>query len=147
MDKLDKIWSFIDKNHVISLTAYSKGKLWSANLFYAHDMVNKCLWIMTSGDTEHGKLMKENWMVTGTISDQESNVLLLRGIQYIGNIEICEDKAGLICYQKRFPVAKLHKETLWKLTFCRLKYTNNTLGFGYKLNWNKEYERENNNRN
>jgi len=139
---LQEIWKFIQDNHVLSATAVCLEEMWSVNLFYASDHHNDCVWVMTDENTQHGKLMCRNSNISGTISSQEANIHLLKGIQFSGTIELTRDgdeyKNGLKRYQKRFPVAHLRKKTLWKLSFTKIKFTNNTLGFGTKLGWEKE---------
>jgi len=139
---LQEIWKFIQENHVLSTTATWDEELWSVNLFYTSDHYNSCIWVMTDPNTQHGKLMSKNKAISGTISSQEANIHLLKGIQFSGIIELIKDgeeyKNGLKRYQKRFPIAHLHKKALWKLSFTKIKLTNNTLGFGTKLVWEKE---------
>jgi len=139
---LQEIWDFVQDNHVLSATAAWNEELWSVNLFYTSDQNNDCVWVMTDENTRHGEMMSKNNAISGTISSQEANIHLLKGIQFSGTIELINDgntyKEGLKLYQKRFPIAHLHKKALWKLSFIKIKLTNNTLGFGTKLMWEKE---------
>lgn len=136
------IWDFIEANHVIGITTVLDEEMWSASLFYVPDPKKGCVWVMTDENTIHGSLMSSNPRISGTISTQESHIHLLKGIQFSGEIAMLKSgpdyKDGLWLYQQKFPVALVHKKPLWKLSFTKIKYTNNALGFGTKLLWEKE---------
>ncbi len=137
-----KIWNYINTNHVISVSTTWNNEIWSASLFYVSDHIQNCVWVMTDESTMHGAFMSKNNIISGTISSQESNIQKLKGIQYLGNITLInsgdEYENGLRLYQKKFPIAHVHKKALWKLLFTKIKFTNNTLGFGTKLIWERE---------
>lgn len=137
----EAIWSYLLSNHVLSITAYSRNDAWSANLFYAGDPQQDCVYVMSSISTKHGALMKQQPVVSGTISGQEEDMTKLKGIQFLGIATVLPESdcdTALAIYQQRFPIAKHMQETLWKITFTVLKYTDNSLGFGTKLFWQQQ---------
>ncbi|WP_447642080.1 MULTISPECIES: hypothetical protein [Chitinophagaceae] len=132
------IWQYIQANWVVSFTAHLEEKLWSANAFYVTDFERKSLLILSSKETQHGRMLLQNPIVSGTISNQEKNVSALKGLQFSGEMTILENERGDNAFQlycEEFPIAKQMRETVWQLRFSELKYTDNSLGFGTKLYW------------
>jgi len=132
------IWQYIQQNWVVSFTTQQEGKLWSANAFYVADFERKSLIILSSTQTEHGKMLLQNPKVSGTISNQESDIASLKGIQFSGEMYILEGQQSATAFElycQKFPIAKNKPETVWLLRFSLLKYTDNSLGFGTKLYW------------
>ncbi len=137
-EQKEAIWQYILSNHVMSISAWEQDDIWSANLFYAADISQDCVYVMSSKLTHHGQLMQKNGVVSGTISEQTEEVTQLKGIQFLGIATILHDSLiqnAQSVYQQRFPVAKERQETLWKIAFTRLKFTDNSLGFGTKMIW------------
>ena len=138
MDQKTTIWLYLLSNHVLSLSANFEEECWSASLFYAGDPDNNAVYIMTDPATQHGALMLKNPVITGTICDQNADVSSLKGIQFKAFAAITATNDAMALYLERFPVAKKMAGTLWKINFTVLKYTDNSLGFGTKLIWNKD---------
>ena len=137
-EQKEAIWQYILSNHVMSISAWEQEDSWSANLFYAADILQDGVYVMTSKLTHHGQLMQKNAVVSGTISEQTEDLTQLKGIQFLGIATILPGgliQNALSVYQQRFPEAKERQETLWKIAFTRLKFTDNSLGFGTKMNW------------
>ncbi len=98
-------------------------------------------WIMTEPDTRHGELMLQNSQVAGTVNGQPRSVLLIKGVQYRGRITRLEEeteKVARAAYQKRFPVSRKVSAPLWEITLDEMKMTDNALGFGKKIAWQRE---------
>nr|WP_250317771.1 hypothetical protein [Rosenbergiella nectarea] len=115
-------------------------EFWAANCFYALDSENISFWLMTEPSTQHGRLMVASPLVVGTVSAQTASVSQLQGVQFQGVITLAEGdvgQRGLEAYQQRFPIAKQKSAPLWQLTIERLKMTDNQLGFGTKLRWQR----------
>nr|WP_277756409.1 hypothetical protein [Rosenbergiella nectarea] len=115
-------------------------EFWAANCFYALDSENISFWLMTEPSTQHGRLMVASPLVVGTVSAQTASVSQLQGVQFQGVITLAEGdvgQRGLEAYQQRFPIAKQKSAPLWQLKIERLKMTDNQLGFGTKLRWQR----------
>ncbi len=135
------IWQYIRQNRVVSFTTQKGENLWSANAFYTVDEQTASLVILTGTHTGHGKMLLENPHVSGTISSQQEDIDQLKGIQFVGTMQIQpEDQASRAfeLYCQKFPIAKNKKETVWQLRFSTIKYTDNSLGFGTKLYWEEK---------
>ncbi|NIF22592.1 YhbP family protein [Candidatus Pantoea multigeneris] len=131
---------YLKKQHVLSLCATHKGELWCANCFYIFDEGEMTFFLMTEPETRHGTLMMANLEVAGTVNGQPKTVLLIKGVQYRGVITRLEGDAeerARIRYQKRFPVARKVTAPLWALRVDELKMTDNALGFGKKISWQR----------
>lgn len=128
---------YLKKQHALSLCASDGDDLWCANCFYVFDETRMAFWLMTEPDTRHGALMRENPRVAGTVNGQPKSVLLIRGVQYRGRIQLTEEARAMKAYQKRFPVAKKITAPLWEIVLDELKMTDNALGFGKKIVWQR----------
>ncbi len=69
----------------------------------------------------------------------------IQGIQFSGTLILAEGELlGKVsrAYLKRFPFTALMDTTLWVLTIDYLKMTDNRLGFGKKLIWDRDRDRD-----
>ncbi len=139
-DDLKIIRRYLNKNHVLALCAHAEGDIWSANCFYVSDVERMCLYFMTELKTRHGALMQKNPHIVGTIATQPKTVALIKGIQYRGRAVILDGDAetsARTLYCKHFPVAVAMKAPIWQLQLDEVKMTDNALGFGKKLLWQR----------
>lgn len=131
---------YLKKQHALSLCATNGDDLWCANCFYVFDGASMAFWLMTEPDTRHGALMQANSRIAGTVNGQPKSVLLIKGVQYQGIIQLLSGEREAVArhaYQKRFPVAKKVTAPLWEITLDELKMTDNALGFGKKIVWQR----------
>ncbi len=135
---LKSIVAYLKKQHVLTLCVGDAQSLWCANCFYALDEAGMSLYMLTDHGTRHGALLARYPHVAGTISDQTITVSLIKGAQYSGEMRVLSgvqaDEARKL-YISRFPLAKMAATPVWRLRLDEVKLTNNTLGFGTKLNW------------
>lgn len=131
---------YLKKQHVLSLCATDGDDMWSANCFYIFNETRMAFWLMTEPDTRHGQLMLANPRIAGTVNGQPKTVLLIKGVQYRGRIQLLSGEQETLArqaYQKRFPVAKKVSAPLWEITLDEVKMTDNALGFGKKIVWTR----------
>lgn len=98
-------------------------------------------WIMTEPDTRHGELMLQNPQVAGTVNGQPRTVMLIKGVQYHGRVRRLDEVSEQVAraaYQKRFPVSRKVSAPLWEIELDEMKMTDNSLGFGKKIAWQRE---------
>lgn len=139
LDPLSAIGRYLKKQHVLSLC--SGNPLWCANCFYVYNAEKVAFWLMTETTTRHGAQIQQDPQVAGTINGQPKSVLLIKGVQYAGQIALlegAEEQAARKAYIKRFPVAARVSAPLWEIRLDELKMTDNALGFGKKLSWVRE---------
>ncbi|AKC31841.1 YhbP family protein [Candidatus Pantoea carbekii] len=131
---------YLKKQHVLSLCATNGKDLWCANCFYVFNETDTSFLLMTEVKTRHSQLMLQNSQVAGTVNCQQKTILLIKGIQYSGQIVLLNDKRkwqAQRAYQKRFPIAKKVSTALWEIIIDEMKMTNNMLGFGKKIIWHR----------
>ena len=80
------IFTYLKKQHVLSLCCSFNDDIWCANCFYVFDEENIAFYLMTSIESRHSKLMLQNHLVAGTVNGQPKNISLIKGIQYKADI-------------------------------------------------------------
>ena len=94
--------------------------------------------IFTSGmDTHHSQMMAQNNCVAASIVLETRTVGKIQGLQITGHIKTAKDSDKTL-YIKRFPYTAIADLTLWRLEADFMKLTDNTLGFGKKLIWQRQ---------
>ena len=135
----ERIVKFIKKHHVLTLATLERGgeQPYVANCFYAYD-TKRNLFIFTSDTTtRHGGEMEQNPRVALSVVRETRIVGAIEGLQITGRAERGDDEAKHV-YVKRFPYAVVAPLTLWMVRPEFMKLTDNTLGFGKKLIWNRQ---------
>jgi len=133
MNDLEKIESFIEKHHALSLATSDGYELSVCSLFYVYSA--RCFVVASSEDTTHIKHVMKNQKVAGNILLETKEVGKIQGLQFRGSFTTLEDKSLKKLYFKRFPYALTMKTKLWKIEVNCFKLTDNRLGFGKKLIW------------
>ena len=134
----ERIIKFIKRHHVLNLATVSEGGLpYCAACFYAYDAERNRLIFTSNEDTRHAQEMAQNPNVACAITLETRIVGKVQGTQICGRAERGdeEDKRQ---YIKRFPYAAVAPLTIWAIEPSFIKLTDNTLGFGKKLIWNRE---------
>lgn len=139
--EIDKrIINFIKEHHVLTLSTAVDNKPYSCNCFYAYDDKSNVLICSSEQKTKHVHDILQNNYISGTIVLETSIVGKIQGLQFNGFIykAISEKlKHFKKIYLKRFPFAILNNTELWYIQPTFLKLTDNRLGFGKKLIWQK----------
>jgi uncharacterized protein YhbP (UPF0306 family) len=125
---------------VLTLATVAGDQPWVANCFYAF-LEAEMAFVFTSGDeTRHIREVTQNPKVAGNVVLETSIIGKIQGIQFSGTLVKAEGEALAkvsSAYLKRFPFAALMDTTLWILSIEYLKMTDNRLGFGKKLLWER----------
>lgn len=135
---------YLNRRHVVGITAQYLGEMWAASCFYAFDLTNVGLIVLTSRDTRHGQLMLKSAAVVGTISDQATNIRQIQGIQFAAQAILLDGEArkqALALYIAKHPIARLHQTDVWRIRLDNVKFTDNTRYFGYKEIWIRDDKR------
>ncbi len=134
------IIDFISKHHVMTLATCSGEQPYCANLFYAFDQETNSFFFTTNVETRHGAEALENSQVAASIVLETEVVGIIQGLQIVARAYRPSDqelKRAKKLYLKRFPYAVLMDLEMWVMEVQFAKLTNNKLGFGKKLIWNK----------
>ena len=111
---------------------------WCAAVFYAFDEERGIFVYASEPGTLHAQRALKNPCVSGSIVLETRVVGRLQGVQLRGNPHPTDEKQVRETYLKRFPFAAAMNLDLWVLEPVYMKLTDNTLGFGKKLIWEKE---------
>lgn len=135
-----RIVDFINEHHVLTVATSINNSPWCANCFYIYLEEENCLVFTSDDNTKHVQDIKQNAAVAGSVVLETKSVGKIQGIQFRGSMKIPEKdlvSKAQKKYLKRFPYAVLMKTTLWVLNLNYIKMTDNRLGFGKKLIWEK----------
>lgn len=135
-----RIVDFIQEHHVLTLATSFENKPWCANCFYTYLEKENCFVFTSDDETNHVKHVADNYHVSGSVVLETNVVGKIQGIQFSGVMEKPDadlKKKTKKAYLKRFPYAALMKTSLWVVHLNYIKMTDNRLGFGKKLIWEK----------
>lgn len=127
------ISTFITKHHLLTLATCKDNLPYCTSCFYAFLDESATFVIATDiHKTRHGKEALENAHVAGTVALETKIVGKIQGVQFTGIFKEASESERK-AYFKRFPYALAMQPTLWSIEVTYLKFTDNTLGFGKKL--------------
>lgn len=136
-----RVVDFINKHHVLTLATSVENKPWCANCFYVYLEEENCFVFTSDNKTKHVQDVLVNENVAGSVVLETNTIGKIQGIQINGIMQIPEKNLEIKAkkvYLKKFPYAVLMKTSLWVLHPNYIKMTDNRLGFGKKLIWEKE---------
>ncbi|MGI6479172.1 MAG: pyridoxamine 5'-phosphate oxidase family protein [Salinivirgaceae bacterium] len=138
---IDKhIIDFIGRHHVLTIATSDKNIPWCASCFYAWIKDKNVFVYTTDHDTRHGIEALKNQNVAANIVLETRIVMKIQGLQISGitfPVDKTNEEIAKTTYLKRFPYARISDLNLWILDPQHLKLTNNKLGFGKKIIWQK----------
>ena len=137
----EKITRFIGSHHVLTVAAAAQDEIWCANCFYAYLPEEEGFVICSESSTRHSGLFTRNPNVAGSVFLETEEIARIQGFQFTAQAQRCAGGFHDKCrkaYLKRFPYAVLKDGEMWFLKLMSLKFTDNCLGFGKKLLWNRE---------
>ncbi|MEG2239656.1 MAG: pyridoxamine 5'-phosphate oxidase family protein [Alistipes sp.] len=132
----ERILKFLKRHHVLTLATCVDNQPSCSNAFYCYDAERNLFVVAADPDTRHAQEMVQNTNVAASIVLETRIVGKIQGVQICGAMaraDLEARKAYLVC----FPYTALMDITLWMLTPSYMKLTDNTLGFGKKMIWNK----------
>jgi len=132
-----KITGFIQKHHVLTCSFFHQEVLHSASCFYLFLENPPRFIVASSKDSLHVELAKKNPQVSGTIHLETTTIGKIQGVQYRGiwSRANAQEKQA---YLKRYPYALALNPKLWHIDIEYIKFTDNTLGFGKKLEFRSQ---------
>ena len=126
------ITAFLKKHHLLTLATCKANLPYCASCFYAFIPESATLIIATDAKTRHGHEALENEQVAGAVALETKMVGKIQGVQFTGVFKAVNE-AEKKAYLKHFPYAIAMMPSLWSIKIEYLKFTDNTLGFGKKL--------------
>lgn len=134
------IVQFISLQTVLSLAVSNAAEPYSASCFYAFEPQNKLLVFKSDPETKHMRTALENRRVAGTILPDLFDAKHIHGIQFTGKLLLENASLQALageCYYTKYPFAKEHAGVVWVVELDWIKMTDNALGFGKKITWQK----------
>ena len=138
---LEKIERFLSDHHLLSLATSSENVPQSASLFFAYDNENMLFIVASDIKTEHIQNVLVNDTVSGTVALQTDEIGKIQGIQFRAKMHKVTHNEGSL-YFEAFPFAKVMNPQLWSIVLENIKLTDNRLGFGKKLYWQRAGSKE-----
>ena len=132
---LEKINTFLQKHHILSLASSGADGLSACTLFYTYIPSHNIFVFASESKTEHIKQIANNPKVAGSIALETKIIGKIQGVQFRGECRLLEEKELAKHYYKAFPYALAMNPTLWIIEVEYFKFTDNTLWFGKKLIW------------
>jgi hypothetical protein len=135
-----RIIRFLRRHHVLTIATSANNEPWCANCFYVYLKDENAVVFTTDRETRHGQEFIKNPLVAGSVVLETRITGKIRGIQFQGIVTELEGKMlqkASRAYLRRFPVAALMETRLWMVELTHIKMTDNRLGFGKKLVWEK----------
>jgi len=137
----NEITGFINEQKVATVACIDEAKMpYCFNCYYSFMEPEGLLVYKSSFNTRHEELLKLNKQVAGTIIPEQIEVATIRGIQFEGLL--LEDSLELAMkasasYYLRFPFAMAVPGKLYLIQLDKIKFTDNTRGFGFKQQWQR----------
>lgn len=140
MDTL--ISSFIEKQKLMTLATMDVSGPYCASLFYAFLPEENILVFKSDSETIHIRQAIKKPKVAGTICSIPKTILKLQGVQFLGSfIDLYSHELFALAsnkYLQRFPFSGIIKNAdFWGISLNQIKMTDNSLGFGKKLLWER----------
>lgn len=138
-----KIEAFIEEHHVMTLATYGTDTMHCCNLFYVYVPDARVFVVTSSTETFHVRQLEKNDRIAASIVLETSVVGQIRGLQIRGTMRRPKGerlRSARKAYLKRFPFAVFMDVDIWMIEPDYLKYTDNRLGFGKKIVWEREQD-------
>ena len=135
-----RISDFIKKHHVFTLATSVNNDPYCCSCFYVYDEASNKFIFTSDLSTRHASEMLDNKRVAIAVSLETTMVGKIRGVQVCGFVNKLKDEdfeKAKKKYIAKFPIAALSDLVLWEVTPDFIKLTDNRLGFGKKLIWEK----------
>lgn len=136
----ERIIDFIKEHHLLSLATSKDDVPYITSCFYTYSKQDNHFIFTSDVDTRHAKEILNNEKVAAAIALETKTIGKIRGLQITGKSYLAKGdifKKAKLKYLKAFPFAVLKSSELWILEVEFIKMTDNRLGFGKKLIWNK----------
>jgi uncharacterized protein YhbP (UPF0306 family) len=136
----NRISEFITHQTVLTLATVNETIPYCASCFYSFIPTLNYLVIKSDATSNHITEAINNPSIAAAILPDKLEIGKIRGIQLTGKFIIPENEqltAAKKSYYKKYPFAIAIPGDLWIIELEYIKFTDNTLGFGKKLIWNK----------
>ena len=136
----NRVTDFFREHHVLTLATSVNDEVYCANCFYVYLVEQNSFVFSSDLDTKHINDVLQNPKVAASVVLETKTIGKIQGAQIKGKLIEAkgeELKIANKAYLKAFPYAILKSTKLWILNVEFIKMTDNRLGFGKKLIWEK----------
>jgi uncharacterized protein YhbP (UPF0306 family) len=134
----ERIVSFMQSQSNLTLAVSESNIPYCANCFYTWSEKENSLIIKSKRETNHIRVALKNKSVAGTIVPDALNKTRIQGIQFTGVISKPDGallNAAENIYYNKYPYAKVVSGEIWMIELWAIKFTDNHMGFGKRLEW------------
>lgn len=131
----EKIAKFIESQHILTLGVNGENGAYLCSCFYVFLKPNLII-VAFGDDSYHSRVIKSDSRVFINIALDTKIVGKIQGLQASGIISLADNQIDKKTYISRFAYARLMSLNLYKIELKWLKFTDNTLGFGKKIELN-----------
>ncbi|MEA3227435.1 MAG: hypothetical protein U9P38_00020 [Campylobacterota bacterium] len=131
--EFQRINSFLEQHHVMSLATTDFVELSVCSLFYSYSKEKNSFVVASDRSTTHIQHILQNSNISGNILLETKTVGKVQGVQFQGKMKLLKDSELKALYFKTFPYALTMLPTLWQIEVKYFKMTDNRLGFGKKI--------------
>lgn len=134
---LERIKSYLESHHVLTLATVDEGGAWAASLFYASDDALN-LYVLSDPATRHGRAIVHDARVAATVHGETREWMAIQGIQLRGTAgEVKEAEEVFARYTEKFPFAAAlipvgGPHRFYQITPRWIRLIDNSQGLGFK---------------
>lgn len=135
-----EIVSFINECKVATVCTSQGDEPYCFNCYYSFIEGEAYLVYKSSFGTRHEKMLEQNKKVAGTIIPEQIDLATIRGVQYEGvllNDTMDLSMKASSSYYLKFPFAMVVPGKVYVIQLNKVKFTDNTRGFGFKQHWER----------
>ncbi|HLG34588.1 MAG TPA: hypothetical protein VI757_06865 [Bacteroidia bacterium] len=134
----ERIISFLHAHTNLTIAVSENNIPYCANCFYAYSEKENLLIFKSKLETNHIRIALNNYYVSGTIVPDSLDKTRIQGIQFTALFIQPAMKVLTLArkiYYKKYPFAVGISGNIWAIELRTIKFTDNRLGFGKRLEW------------
>ena len=132
-ENYQRVVAFIEDHHVMSLATSGEEGVHVCSLFYVFNVQSQSFIVASSQETQHIKDIEKNSKIAGNILLETDKIGEIKGLQFRGEFLSSPSLRLQGAYFKKYPYALAMVPTLWEIKLSWVKLTDNSLGFGKKI--------------
>ena len=136
-----RIIKFISTQTCLAISTVNHNKPFCASCFYTYLEDINMLVFKSKPETQHIQNALKNDSIAGIIHPDKLNKARIRGIQFTGKFIVLKEtllEKAKKKYYRQYPFSLAISGELWAIEPESIKLTDNQLGFGKRLDWEKK---------
>jgi uncharacterized protein YhbP (UPF0306 family) len=136
-----EIVAFLQDSSVVTIATSIDDHPYCAACYFAYVPDEHLLAFKSDSDTKHIEDALHNNYVAGSILPDKIVRAKPKGIQFTGEFFKAENddlgEKAKRSYLRKYPVSGIFRGDIWVIALSKLKFTDNTLVFGKKVQWER----------